>query len=239
MNSLERMAKDQHKQAGFYKILYERALGQLNQNEAELMKVANEIEKVNFLEDHDLLDGNDEAVKQHKDSLQAMISMLNQENLNLKIKLERIQTAHDNEMECLNTENECLRSVLANELTAKARMDQEKSKEIEILKKRLSSEEDRQNDLRENCMKEITAAQIRFENELTRQNCLMQGKNEELAGEVKRLNAVVHTLQDEKTEMLRKLCERERQAERECIIKNESNSFLSRKLDKNYLTKLG
>jgi hypothetical protein len=232
MNNLEKMAKNQHKQANFYKILYERALGQLNQNEAELMKVNNEIEKINVLEDNDLLDGNEDAMKIQKESLQNMITLLNQENLNLKIKLERIQTAHDNEIEYLNAENECLRSALANELTNKGRIEQEKTKEIEQLKRRLSSEEDRQSELRTNCMKEITAAQIRFENEIARQNCLMQSKSEELACEVKRLNLVVHTLQEEKTVMLRKLCEQERQVEQKNVSKSESNSFLTRKCEK-------
>ena len=222
MGEIQKIAKCRRKQSELWKILFERALGLLPDKEVELLKISKEIEKNNFLEDNHLTEGSQEKSKNHKESLQSAITMLNNENLNLKIKLERIQKLHENETENLRKELESLGSSFVIEKKLKSKIEQEKNKEIEQLKTRLRQEEEKKDEARLSCSMEINAAKIRFENEMITQNSLMQNKNDELVDEIKRLNDIIRSLHDEKTEMLKKLYNEKDKREKEINITNEN-----------------
>jgi hypothetical protein len=220
-----------------YRILYERALSQLSPSEAELIRVSNEFDKINYPDESDAVEAvnekDDDEFGMQRESLHSMVGILNHENMELKVRLERVQSAHDSQLELKQGEIDCLRSALSNELSDKGRIDQEKSREIEQLRRRLLQDEEKRNEWRVSCAGEVSAAQIRFENELARQNCIMQGRNDELSCEIKRLHEIVRVLEDEKTDALRKMCQRD--AERGAGLNsrsNESSSFMAKKSEK-------
>lgn len=206
------MAKSRRKQAELWKILYERATGYIPEKELELIKVSNEIEKINYLEEQDTASWPESMRQKSDDAFKSAISMLNEENLSLKIKIERMQKTHASEMDKIRAEFDAIQKSHASELRSKSRQEQEKNKEIELLKKKIVFEEEKRDEIKMDYANQLKSAQVRFENELGKQNSLMQSKNEELINEIKKLNESVHTLQSEKTQLIRKYyADKERQ----------------------------
>ncbi len=197
------------KHAELWRILYQRTFNLLPDNEKEHVKLSTEIEEVNYLERQDLNDNSEES-KLCKESLNTAVSMLNEENLNLKVILQRIEQAHKSESENLRAEIDSLKKLHTNQLQTSLKQEQEKNREIDQLKNKLKHEEQKYDDLKSNFNKEINAIKIRFENELSKQNCIMQQKNDELLGEIKYLNDTLKKCKNENSDLVKELVNQER-----------------------------
>ena len=200
-------------------ILYDRAHSLLPDKEKELLKLSSEIEEINYLDrqSDSLGHSSNEANKRNRESLNAAVSMLNEENLNLKIILQRAESAHRSEINSLKCEIECLKNVHSNDVESKLKYEREKLLEIELLKQKLRQEEEKYSELKTNFNKEINAVKIRFENELSKQNSIMQQKNNELLDEIKTLNAELRSSRLEKTDTLKVLVQKDKLLSEEAV----------------------
>ena len=196
INEIQNILKDKIKQSEIWKTMYDRAVMYFPTNEINALKHSFEIEKLN------LIQGDQEnETNNNKSKINTLISKLNEENLGLKMQLERVKSSVKQEMEHLSkfqSENKKIKNEFHS--MKEFYMNELKSKEVEIenLRVKLKHEETQRDELKKKHANELNAAQIRYENELTIQNDLMQKKSNSLVKEINQLNDFVRKLQQEK-----------------------------------------
>ena len=156
-----------------------------------------------------------EQMHTHRQTLKSVIQDLNNQNLNLKNKLNRLQSSNAkgleklkhfyNENNKLKTELKLITERKLNENSTSAKTTYTLNTQIKNLNNKLKFEESQRDELKKRYDVEINAAKIRYENELQKQSSLMQHKNAELMAEINRLNESIKKLQNERNSLLAKL----------------------------------
>lgn len=151
----------------------------------------------------------------HRQTLKSLIQDLNNQNLNLKNKLDRLQSSNAKGLEKLKhfyNENNKLKTELKliterkhNETSTNAKTTYTLNSQIKNLNNKLKFEESQRDELKKRHDVEINAAKIRYDNELQKQSNLMQEKNDELIAEIDRLNESIKKLQSERNSLLARL----------------------------------
>ena len=219
MLDTQKMVDNERNKSGLWKTMYDRVLHHLPASELDILRDSAEVEKLNLKVSENkgneigLL--NHEQILDRKNTLQSAITALNAQNFSLKIKLERLHTSNQkgleklkyffNENNMLKTELKLLNDKKMSESSEKVKQVFDLNTEIKNLNQKLKHEEEQRNELHRRYGLELNAAKIRYENELNKQNNLMQSKNENLAGEVNRLNDMISRLQSEKIELMTKI----------------------------------
>ena len=199
------LIKDKGKQSELWKTMYDRVSGYLPNNELDIIKESFDREKLNLLDTNRELFIDEEA---YKSKLNSIVTKLNEENLSLKMKLERLQDSNKTELEILKkyqNENKRIKSEV-NSLKEK-HLNEIKQREVEIenLKIKLKHEQQERDELKKRHSQEINAANIRYENELSIQNNLMKKKYDDLIKEINQLHESIRRLQKEKHILIERL----------------------------------
>lgn len=224
---------DEQNQSGKWKTLYSKAVQDLSNTEKKILKHTissaklsqSSCEQSAVSQTHvtkilsDLNNNRDklseEQVFLHKQTLKSIVQDLQNQNMNLKHKLERLQASNAKGLEKLKyyyNENNKLKTELKLMGTRKDKDTSEHVKahyelntEIKNLNTKLKFEQAQRDELKRRYDCELGAAKIRYENELSKQNRIMLSKNQTLEQEINRLNESIKKLLEDKINLLAKM----------------------------------
>lgn len=157
--------------------------------------------------------------------------LLNNENMNLRVELDRMKHEFHRLDEC-EYENEKLKQELdqireqnRQELCKlNSKLEYELKTQAENFRIRAKHEEAQREELKKKYQNELNAAKIRYENELSKQNGLMQAKYDNLTREICGLNQIVNKLKGEKKDLICQI-QYEKELNKELIRKLEFHAF--------------
>lgn len=219
MSEVEKNSIDKNRQNELLKTMYNRVLSNLPENELDFVKESSDLEMQTQAEFYQDLD-QDQAFKQQQ-SLKSTITKLNDDNLNLKLQLDRLKESNRSDLDKLKNEFLQIREMHSSELKSRDTATSEMKSELANLRVRIKNEENEKEELRKRCMTEINSAKIRYENELSKQNSLMQNKYDVLIKEINTLNQVIKKLKNEKHELLLRI-QKEKDLNKEILFKKEA-----------------
>lgn len=223
---------EEQNQSGKWKNLYSKAVQDLSNTEKKILKqtissakltqsscehsAVSQTHVTKILSD---LNNKDKLSKEqvflHKQTLKSIVQDLQNQNMNLKHRLERLQASNAkgleklkfyyNENNKLKTELKLMSARKEKDNSEHVKVHYELNTEIKNLNTKLKFEQAQRDELKRRYDCELGAAKIRYDNELSKQNRIMLSKNQTLEQEINRLNESIKKLLEEKINLMAKM----------------------------------